>query len=123
MRAQRYLPFFRARGLALLLAASPAAAATFTIVNNDGAGEGFNDPTPAAPVGGNPGVTVGQQRLNAFQFAADLWGGLLDSDVNIFIQATFDPLTCTATSAVLGSAGAIQIFSDFPNADFANTWY
>src|SRR5262249_60190992 len=30
-------------------------AATITIINNDGAGEGFNDPTPAAPVGGNPG--------------------------------------------------------------------
>jgi hypothetical protein len=34
-------------------------AATIVIVNNDGAGEGFNDPTPVAPVGGNPGVTLG----------------------------------------------------------------
>jgi hypothetical protein len=102
---------------------APLTAATFVIVNNDGAGEGFNDPTVAVPVGGNPGVTVGQQRLNAFQFAADLWGGLLDSDQTIFIQATFDPLTCTATSAVLGSAGAIQIFSDSGNLDFAATWY
>ena len=102
---------------------SPAGATTFVIVNNDGAGEGFNDPTAAAPVGGNMGVTVGEQRLNAFQFAADLWGSLIDSDQTIFIQATFDPLTCTATSAVLGSAGAIQIFSDFPGADFPATWY
>ena len=109
--------------LTLALLAGSSFAATFTIVNNDGAGEGFNDPTAAAPVGGNPGVTVGAQRLNAFQFAADLWGGLLDDDVNIFIQATFDPLTCTATSAVLGSAGAIQIFSDFTNNDFPATWY
>lgn len=112
-----------ASALALAFLSVPSFAATFTIVNNDGAGEGFNDPTVAVPVGGNPGVTVGQQRLNAFQFAADLWGGLLDDDVNIFIQATFDPLTCTATSAVLGSAGAIQIFSDFGNEDFATTWY
>ena len=110
---------------ALCLAASfaPAGATTFVIVNNDGAGEGFNDPTPAAPVGGNNGITVGQQRLNAFQFAADLWGSLIDSDQTIYIQATFDPLTCTATSAVLGSAGAIQIFSDFTNEDFPATWY
>lgn len=110
---------------ALCVAASfsPAGAATFVIVNNDGAGEGFNDPTVAVPVGGNMGLTVGQQRLNAFQFAADLWGSLIDSDQQIFIQATFDPLTCTATSAVLGSAGAIQIFSDFPGADFPATWY
>lgn len=111
--------------LVLGLAASfaPAGATTFVIVNNDGAGEGFNDPTAAAPVGGNMGTTVGQQRLNAFQFAADLWGSLIDSDQTIYIQATFDPLTCTATTAVLGSAGAVQIFSDFPGADFPATWY
>ncbi len=47
-----------------------AAAATFQIVNIDSAGEGFNDNTPAVPVGGNDGTTVGQQRLIAFQYAA-----------------------------------------------------
>ena len=48
-----------------LLAAGPALAggATITIVNMNAPGVGFNDPTPAAPVGGNPGTTVGQQRL------------------------------------------------------------
>ena len=49
-----------------------AQAATVTIINLDGSGEGFNDPTPASPVGGNPGVTIGAQRLIVFQFAADL---------------------------------------------------
>ena len=50
--------------LALLVAAvGPVyAAANIIILNNDGAGEGFNDPTPAVPVGGNIGVTVGEQR-------------------------------------------------------------
>ena len=52
--------------LAGLLAAPSHAG--ITIVNMDGAGEGFNDPTPAAPVGGNPGTTIGQQRLNRFHF-------------------------------------------------------
>ena len=52
------------------------AAATFTIVNLDSAGEGFNELTSAAPVGGNSGTTLGQQRLNAFQHAANIWGGL-----------------------------------------------
>ncbi len=47
----------------LAWAAVPAHAATITIVNLDGAGEGFNDATPATPVGGNPGITVGEQRL------------------------------------------------------------
>ena len=49
-------------------AAAPAAqaAATLVIVNGNAPGVGFNDPTPVAPVGGNPGTTLGQQRLNAF---------------------------------------------------------
>ena len=48
-------------------------AATITIVNGDSPGEGFNDPTAVAPVGDNPGVTIGQQRLNVFQEAAILY--------------------------------------------------
>lgn len=116
----------------LVLAPAPtaSAAATITIVNVDGPGEGFNDPTPLAPVGGNPGTTLGQQRLNVFTRAAGTWGATLDSSVEIFIQASFDPLTCTATSAVLGSAGAIQVVLDgggggippFPGLE-ANTLY
>ena len=52
------------------LAAMSANAATIIIENNDGPGEGFNDPTPAAPVGGNLGATLGTQRLIAFAHAA-----------------------------------------------------
>lgn len=99
------------------------AAATITIVNNDGAGEGFNDPTPVAPVGGNTGTTLGQQRLNAFQFAANIWGATLDSSVTIVVLANFDPLTCSATSAVLGSAGPRTVWRNFPNAPLSDVWY
>jgi hypothetical protein len=110
--------------LALGVGAVPArASVTIVIVNVDGPGEGFNDPTPVAPVGGNPGTTLGQQRLNAFQYAANAWGAVLDSPVPVYIQAAFNPLTCTATSAVLGSAGAIQIFANFPGTELPNTWY
>ncbi len=115
--------FVAALTCAGLLAAGSAGAATITIVNNDGAGEGFNDPTPVAPVGGNPGVTLGQQRLNVFQHAANIWGALLPSPVVIRVTAQFNPQTCTATSAVLGSAGPIQVFGNFAGAPFANTWY
>jgi hypothetical protein len=109
---------------ALLLGATQAqAAATIVIVNKNDPGVGFNDPTPVAPVGGNPGTTLGQQRLNAFQYAADLWGATLTSDVTIRIGASFEPLSCTASSAVLGAAGANEIWSDFPKAPKANTWY
>jgi hypothetical protein len=99
------------------------AAATITIVNMNAPGVGFNDPTPATPVGGNAGTTLGEQRLIAFQYAASLWGATLTSNVPIRVGASFVPLTCTATGAVLGSAGAYEIFSDFPNAPKANTWY
>jgi len=86
-------------------------------------GVGFNDPTPATPVGGNPGETLGQQRLIAFQHAADIWGEKLTSSVPIRIGASFVPLPCSANSAVLGSAGANEIFADFTNAPRSNTWY
>ncbi|WP_081933605.1 PA domain-containing protein [Massilia sp. 9096] len=109
---------------ALLLGAAQAqAAATIVIVNQNAAGVGFNDPTPAAPVGGNSGTTLGQQRLNAFQYAASIWGATLTSNVTIRIGASFVPLSCTATSATLGSAGANEIWTDFPNAPRTNTWY
>jgi hypothetical protein len=109
---------------ALLLAFVVAAhSATIIIVNLDGAGEGFNDATPAAPVGGNPGVTVVQQRLNVFQEAANIWGALLPSAVTIRVQAQFNAQTCGPTSGVLGSAGPLQVFRDFAGAELPATWY
>jgi hypothetical protein len=108
----------------MAVVASPVVqAATLTVVNNDGPGEGFNDPTPKAPVGGNNGTTLGAQRLIAFQHAADIWGGLIASAVTIRVGATFDPLSCNASSAVLGSAGAASVFRDFAGALAAATWY
>ncbi len=111
-----------AAGLSLS-AIQAQAAATIVIQNMNAAGEGFNDPTPAAPVGGNVGTTLGQQRLIAFQAAADIWGATLTSSQTIVIRASFEPLTCTATTAVLGSAGAWNIWRDFAGAAKPNTWY
>lgn len=108
---------------ALATASFASAAATITIVNGNAAGVGFNDPTAAAPVGGNAGTTLGQQRLNAFQYAASLWGAKLDSVPTINVLATFEALNCNATSAVLGSAGPTEVFSDFSGAPLAGTWY
>ncbi|MES2068856.1 MAG: PA domain-containing protein [Pseudomonadota bacterium] len=104
-------------------AASAFAAATITIQNGDAAGVGFNDPTVVAPVGGNLGTTLGQQRLIAFQTAADKWGATLDSPVPILVLATWEPLSCTATSATLGSAGATSVFRDFAGAPISGSWY
>jgi len=91
--------------LALLLTAHvmPAVqAATVVVANNDGAHEGFNDPTSVSPVGGNLGTTLGAQRLNAFTYAANLWAAELTSAVTIKVDATIDDLTCDAFSATLG---------------------
>ncbi|MBE0543313.1 MAG: PKD domain-containing protein [Verrucomicrobia bacterium] len=103
--------------------ATAASSATITIVNLDGANEGFNDPTPATPVGGNNGTTVGQQRLNVFSRAAEIWGARLVSNVPILVEARFDPLSCSESSGVLGSAGPTFVFRDFANAPVASTWY
>src|SRR5215468_11145095 len=76
----------------LALPATSQAAATIIIQNGNAAGVGFNDPTIVAPVGGNPGTTLGQQRLNAFQTAANIWGATLNSVPSIVILSTFEPL-------------------------------
>ncbi|MBI5835791.1 MAG: T9SS type A sorting domain-containing protein [Candidatus Eisenbacteria bacterium] len=125
MRAPRPILLLAAAllGLAVAGARVASAAATITIVNADGAGEGFNDATPAAPVGGNPGTTIGAQRLYVFQHAANIWGGILTSPIAIQVNAKFDPLTCTATTGVLGSAGPASLVRDFPAAPFTGTWY
>jgi len=117
---------FRAIGLAALavgLIAGAATGTTITLVNLDGAGEGLNDPTPVAPVGGNPATTVGAQRLYVLQYAADLWESILPSTVEIRIQAAFNALSCTPTMGTLGSAGPINAVRDFPGAPIAAHWY
>lgn len=112
----------------LALCTVPARAAQVIIVNGDGPGVGFNDPTSATPVGGNPGTTKGDQALFVFQQAADLWGKTLVSDQPILVLAFFTPLSCSATSGVLGAAGAYWYFANVPGAGGGkalpvNTWH
>ena len=83
---------FAVAGILLSAAAVSAGPAQFVIVNLNAPGVGFNDPTPAAPVGGNTGTTLGQQRLIAFEHAARLWSARLDSAVPIRIRAQFASL-------------------------------
>ena len=83
---------------ATTFAAASASAATIIPVNMNTPGVGLNDPTPAAPIGGNPGTTIGEQRQIAYQFAAGLWGAVLESDVDIRVRAQFTALSCDATA-------------------------
>lgn len=109
-----------------LLTAATAHSSVITVINLDGENEGFNDPAAAnaaSTAGGNSGITLGAQRLIAFQYAANIWAGLLSSPIEIKIDATLDSLTCSATSATLGAAGTRTVHRDFTGAPIPNTWY
>jgi hypothetical protein len=101
------------------ISGSASAQGHIIIFKNNAPGVGFNDPTPAAPVGGNPGTTLGEQRTNVFLRAAAIWEAKLHPKQDIRVLAAFSPLGTN----VLGSAGAIQIFSNFQGAELPNTWY
>jgi len=75
--------------LLLLAAVNVNAEATFVINNTDDPGEGFNDGTPATPIGGNPGTSLGEQRLIVMQYALDTWGTRLNSGPTIVVRASF----------------------------------
>jgi len=99
------------------------ATATIVIQNANDPGVGFNDPTAAQPVGGNPGTTVGQQRLIAFKYAAFIWGLAIDSNPTILITAKFEPLTCSPDKGVLGSASPAYVEANGPGFQVPNAWY
>lgn len=84
---------------------------------------GFSDNTVTSSIGGNPGLTLGAQRLNTFQKAADILETFLDIQINVTVDASFSVLACSAGSAVLGSAGATTGTWNFANAPLANTIY
>jgi hypothetical protein len=100
-----------------LVAGRAHAVATFKITITDPPGVGFNDLTPKAPVGGNTGTTVGEQRRIAFDYALGIWGKLLESPVPIVVSVGFAPLECTQGFAVLGHAGPASVQLDVPGVD------
>ncbi len=110
--------------LILLCQTTPIyAAAKITLVNSNGQCSGFNDPTPTSGTGGNYGMTLGQQRLNAFQYAANLIGQHLVSNINIRVDAQMNSLGGSEYSAILGQAGPMSVVRDFSGAPYANTYY
>jgi len=100
----------------VMLAAGTSSAANFVILNGDVAGEGLNDPTVVAPVGGNPGTTLGAQRMNVLVAVAQRWADRLESSVDIVILARFNPMDC----GILGSTGPGDAFMNFPGAPVPN---
>lgn len=102
------------------------AQATITIVNDDDANEGLNDPTAVAAVGGNPEITLGAQRLFVLQTAANVWAAILKSDVEIIAVTTFDPAMDDfgdPDCGTLGSYGPNSFHRDFTGAPQAGTFF
>ncbi|MEQ3761425.1 MAG: Ig-like domain-containing protein [Alcanivorax sp.] len=97
----------------LLLTAASHAFADVVIVNNDSGGEGFNDTTSVSAVGGNTATTLGAQRLAVFQEAADILNATYDITAVVKVASTFDPLSCSSSSAVLGQAGPAAVEFDY----------
>jgi len=123
MRAPPRLLLLLGLSLALLPVAPVFAAANITLVNSNQQCAGFNDPTPASSSGGNYAITLGQQRLNAFQYAANLIAQHLNTSVEIKVDAQMNSLGGTASSATLGQAGPMSVVRDFTGTPQANTYY
>lgn len=103
----------------------PGTSFVINVVDFDPA-NGFGDPSPADPAstaGGNPGLTIGEQRLEAYKEAARIWNSELGVDQQVVVQAIFVGLACDANSGVLGAAGTLTVFRDFGGDIFPSTWY
>ena len=86
-------------------------------------GAGFSDNTVVAPVGGNSGTTLGQQRSNVFNAAAQHWSSIVQPSLNITISAQFSTLFCDASGYIIASGGSTGSDKDFAGAPYASTWY
>lgn len=106
-----------------LLLQSLAAHASITIINGDSGGEGLNDTTAASSVGGNNGSTLGEQRLNVFNKAADILNATFDVSVTVKVLANFDELYCTSISAELGHAGPEDVTFVYDSGSSSYTLY
>jgi hypothetical protein len=95
---------------AVLLAPSSVLAHATVLIQIE-QGDALADPTPASPTGGNTGTTLGEQRKLALDYAAQVWGERLDSDVPITVGVTFEPLPCSGAASVLGAAATTALFA------------
>ncbi len=64
-----------------------------------------------------------QEAQQAFQYAANIWGSLLDSEETIEVIACWLPGSFYDIPNWLGAARAVSTHKDFPHAPSANTYY
>ena len=94
----------------LLVSPLALGGAEIHIIDANGSGEGLNEGTAVEPIGGNPGTSVGEQRLMAAQYAAALWSATLGNQVPISIRIEFVDLDCSGGTAVLGASGPALLY-------------
>lgn len=113
MRSSYFTHLLRSVWVAGAMAISLNAPAVVTVVINftDSLGEGFFDPT------------LGPARQSAFFYAVNQWASQLVGTVPIQIEASFDGLGGTPTSAILGQAFFTSAHANFVGAPLPNTWY
>ena len=90
---------------AIVTLSTVSAQAEITILNSDNPNEGLNDTRAATPVGGNSGSTIGEQRLNVFERAAEILNASLDVTAPVKVQAAFNSMSCNSREGELGYAG------------------
>jgi len=109
--------------LVILLLASLQSVSVFAGSFVISQGAGFTDSTAVSPVGGNPGITIGQQRANVFAQAALHWTNIVQPSVSITINANFASLFCDAQGVIFASGGSTASDRNFAGAMDPNTWY
>jgi len=88
----------------------------------------WTDPTTVAPVGGNPGTTLGQQRQNALKYAIQQLTQSEQPPVPVTVHACWAHLAGSANRAIIAHATPVTFLVDEP--DFGGyvlprryTWY
>ncbi len=89
----------------------PFGSSTVTLRVQDPPNRGFNHPE------------LGPERVAAMELVADIYSGILHSDVEINIDVAFSDMECGDDGAVLAGASAQFLFEGFQGAPMADTWY
>ena len=89
----------------LALLNSLVSSASITMLDDDG--NFFEDQTPAAPIDGNPGVTVGEQRINAALFVKEFLESILSINAPVSVKFVYD---ITQSPTTLASARPLYFY-------------
>lgn len=114
--AFNYVP--RKPDVPLTLDAAAASGSATIVVNYLGAGD-------ISPLSGLPTCqNWDAPAMAAFQYAVDIWEGVLATSVQIHVDACWEPLsTLFGSPGILGAAGPTYIFANMPEFPLQSTWY